>query len=88
VLGTPVAFRHAEIVLQRVVGSRKRILQLVALEQVIVAPRLVRRTVLWIDGPADGPKSSVLALDPDDNGLLGASVVYTVDDSLGEAALR
>jgi hypothetical protein len=44
--------------------------------------------VLRIDSAAHCPERALLALDPDQDGLLGARVVDTVDDSFGEAALR
>jgi hypothetical protein len=83
-----VTLRHAQVVLQRVVRSPERVVELVTLEQIVVAPRLVARTVLRIDGTTHGPERALLALDPDHDGLLGPRVVDTADDSFGKAALR
>src|SRR5881396_2529349 len=44
--------------------------------------------MLGVDRSAHGPDRALLALDPDEDCLLGASVVNSVDDPLGEAALR
>src|SRR5262249_59563260 len=57
-------------------------------EEVVVAARLVARAVLRIDRAPDGPERACLALDPDDDRLLGARVVDSVNDPFGEAALR
>jgi hypothetical protein len=43
--------------------------------------------VLGIDRTPHGPESALLALDPDDDALLGAGIVHAVNDALGEAAL-
>src|SRR3954452_8356754 len=86
--GPPVFFGHAEVVFEHFVRGRQTVVQLIALEQVVVAPRLVARTVLRIDRAPDGPHGALLALDPDDDRLFGPCVVDAVNDSLGEAALR
>jgi hypothetical protein len=83
-----VRFRHAEIVLERVVRYLERIVELEALEHVIVPAGLVCCAVLGVDRPAHGPERALLALDPDQDALLDARVVEPVDDALGEAALR
>jgi hypothetical protein len=88
VLGVAVALRNAQVVLQCVIRRFESVVQLVALEEIVVTPRLVARTVLRIDCATHRPERALLALDPDHDGLLGARVVYTVDDSFGEAALR
>ena len=44
--------------------------------------------MLGVDRSAHGPDRALLALDPDEDCLLGACVVDSVDDPLGEAALR
>src|SRR5439155_1420731 len=85
---TAVALRDAEIVFERAVRSVESVVQLVALEEVVVAPRLVAGSVLGIDGPAYAPDRALLALDPDDDRFRSACVVDSVDDPLGEAALR
>jgi hypothetical protein len=83
-----VAFRHAEVVLERSVRRFERVVELETLEHVIVPAGLVRRPMLRVDRPADGPERALFALDPDEDGLLDARVVHSVDDALGEAALR
>jgi hypothetical protein len=44
--------------------------------------------VLWIDRTTDSPERTLLALDPDEDGLLSARVVDAVNDTFGEAAFR
>jgi hypothetical protein len=83
-----VALRDAEVVLEALVRGEERVLELEALEHVVVPARLVRSPVLRVHGPADGPDRALLALDPDEDGLLDARVVDSVDDALGEAAFR
>jgi len=75
-----IAFRHAEVVLERIVGGLERVVEFEALEHIIVPAGLVCRPVLGVDRAADGPERALLALDPDEDGLL--------DDPFGEAALR
>src|SRR5215210_191304 len=87
-LRAAVALGDAQVVFQCFVRSLERVVELVALEEIVVAPRLVTGTVLRIDRTTDGPERTLLALDPDRHGLLGASVVHTVNDSFGKAALR
>src|SRR5881398_2173294 len=58
------------------------VVQLVALEDVVVAPRLVARPMLGVDGATDRPERALLALDPDHDRLFDARVVDAVDDSL------
>jgi hypothetical protein len=87
-LALAVPFRHAEVVLERVVSGHEGVVELEALEDVIVTAGLVCRAVLWVDSPAHSPEGALLALDPDEDGLLDARVVDSVDDALGEAALR
>src|SRR5437763_10404546 len=84
----PVLLGDAGVVLERVVRCGERIFQLVALEEVVVAPRLMARPMLRIDGAPDRPDGPLLAFDPDHDRLFGARVVDAVDHSLGEAALR
>lgn len=83
-----VPFRHAEVVLERVVRGLERVVELETLEHVIVPAGLVCCAVLGVHGPSHGPERPLLALDPDQDGLLDARVVDSVDDALGEAALR
>src|SRR3954452_18036850 len=86
--GTSVFFGHAQVVFEHFVRGQQTVVQLVALEQVVVPPRLVTRTVLRIERAPDRPNGALLALDPDDDRLFVTSVVYAVNDSLGEATLR
>jgi len=76
------------VVLERVVRSGQRVLELVALEEIVVAPGLVARPVLRVDSAANSPERALLALDPDHDCLLRTGVVDAVDDPFGEAALR
>jgi hypothetical protein len=76
------------VVLERRVGRLERVLELVALEHVVVPARLGARTVVRVDGAPDGPESSGLALDPDDDALLAALIVHACEDAFGEAAFR
>src|SRR3954468_6290885 len=87
-LWTAVFFGHAEVVFEHLVRGRQTVAQLVACEQIVVATRLVARTVLRIDRAPDRPHGALFALDPDDDRLFGPSIVDAVNDSLGEAALR
>ena len=74
-----VALRDLQVVLERLVRSLERVLELEALEDVVVGPRLVARPVLQVHGPADRPDPALLALDPDHDPLLGARVVDAVE---------
>src|SRR5262249_27328872 len=74
-----VALRRADVVLEAVVRGVERILELVALEDVVVAPRLVAGPVLRVDCTADRPEASLLALDPDLDPLVDPRVVPTLD---------
>ena len=87
-LQAAVPLGHAEVVLQRTVCSLQRVVEFVALEHVVVTPRLVARAMLWVDRTTDSPKRTLLTLDPDEDGLLGARVVDAVNDTVGEAAFR
>ena len=82
----PVLFGDAEVVLEGVVGGVERVLELVALEHVVVGPGLVAFPVLRVDGAAHRPDAALLALDPDHDALGRSGVVEPVDDALGEAA--
>ena len=83
-----VALGDAQIVLKSVVCGGKGVVELVPFEEIVVTARLVARAILRIDRPANSPERPLLPLDPDQDGLLYARVVDSVDDSLGEAALR
>src|SRR5919109_5283840 len=82
-----VVARDADVVLERGVRPLERVLELVALEDVVVAPRCVARPVLRVDGTADRPDAARLPLDPDEDALLGAEIVDSRDDPLREPAL-
>src|SRR5919204_6812257 len=64
-----VVARDADVVLERSVRPLERVLELVALEDVVVAPRRVARAVLRIDRTADRPDATRLPLDPDEDAL-------------------
>src|SRR5262249_25102493 len=80
-----LVLEHAHVVFERRVRLLENVVELVALEEVIVSPRLVARPVLRIDGAADSPESTVLAFDPDHDALQIAAVVEAVEHSLREA---
>jgi len=85
-LVAPVLFEHTHVVLQRGVRKLERVFELVALEHVVVAVRLVGRPMLWIDGAADRPHCPRLALDPDHDPLLRTRVIDACEHALGEPA--
>src|SRR2546430_10730181 len=64
-LGATVALRDAEVVLERTVRRFERVVELIALEEVVVSPRLVTRAVLGVNRPAHRPERALLALEPD-----------------------
>jgi uncharacterized protein (DUF2126 family) len=82
--GRAVALGNADVVLERVVRGVERVLELVALEEVVAGARLVARAMLGIDGATDRPDAALLALDPDHDPLGRATVVDTVDNPLRE----
>ena len=84
----PVALGDAQVILQGFVGRLERVVELEALEEIVVLARLVTLALRQVDGPAHGPHRALLALDPDHDRLVGAGVVDPLDDPLGEAALR
>jgi hypothetical protein len=84
----PVLLEDADVVLERRVRRIERVLQLVALEDVVVPPRLGARPMVRIDRSSDGPDRSGLALDPDDDALVAAFVVDSCENAFGEAAFR
>src|SRR5512133_1230324 len=83
-----VTLRHAEVGLERLVRGEQTVVELVALEHVVVAPRLVAGAMLRIHRTAHRPQRALLALDPDHDRLLRPRVVDAVNDPFGEAALR
>src|SRR6185295_14182144 len=86
VLRAAVVLGHAKVVLEAPVGLLERILELVALEEVVVAARLVGGAVLWVHGTAHRPDRALAALDPDHDALLRALIVEATDRALGESA--
>src|SRR5207253_431752 len=83
-----VLLRDDGVVLERLVRGHERVGQLVAPEDVVVAPRLVARAVLRVDRPAHGPQRAGKPLDPDHHPLRLAPVVDAVDLALGEPGGR
>src|SRR2546423_10908744 len=61
--------RDGEVVLERLVRLLQRVPELVALEDVVLPPRLARRAPVGIDGAAHRPDAALLPLDPDDDRL-------------------
>jgi hypothetical protein len=80
-----VALRDVEIVFEALVRSEQRVVELVALEDVVLLPRLVGLAVLWVDRATDGPHRSGLSLDPDDDALLDPLLVDSVEHAFREA---
>jgi DtxR family transcriptional regulator, Mn-dependent transcriptional regulator len=79
-----VLLEHPHVVLEDVVRRLQSVLQLEALEDVVVAPRLVARAELRVHGSSHGPERARLSLDPDDDLLLLAGVVDTGERALCE----
>src|SRR4029450_4626141 len=71
--------RVAGGVLERRVRLLERVLELVALEQIVVGVRLLAAAVLRVDGSSDGPDGAGLALDPDHYALRDACVVDSLE---------
>src|SRR6185312_8951787 len=85
VLGPAIVFGHACVVVEDPVRVVEHVLQLVALEDVVVAAWFVARPVLRVHGASDGPRSALHALDPHHDALLAARVVEPVELPFGEA---
>ena len=85
-LGASVGLRDGEIVLEGTVRAFERVLELIPLEDVVVAPGRVCSAVMRIDGAADGPHRTRLALDPDDDAFLVAAVIDSMELPLREPA--
>jgi hypothetical protein len=86
VLRATVVLGDAEIVLEDRVRLFERVLQLVALEDEIVAPRLVAAAVLRVDRTPHGPERPFPPLDPDDDPFLDPTIVEAADRPLREPA--
>ena len=81
-LAAPVRLRHRQIVLERGVRLLERVLELVALEDVVVAARRMIVALLRVDRATDGPDRAGLTLDPDDDALVVPRVVHSVEQTL------
>src|SRR5439155_4945176 len=79
VLAAAVPLGDGQVVLERVVRLLERVLELVALEDVVLGPRRPAVPALGIDGAAHGPERARLPLDPDDDALLVAGVVDSME---------
>jgi hypothetical protein len=84
VLRAAVTLRHGEIVFEDLVRTLERVVELEALEDVVVRPRLVRRAVLGVDRAAHAPGTALSALDPDQDPLVGSGLVHSVQLALRE----
>ncbi len=78
----PSLLAHREVVLERRVRLLERVLELVALEDVVARLRRLAVPELRIDDPADRPHGAGLPLDPDDDPLLPTGVVDPVEHPL------
>ena len=65
-------------------GDGEIVLELVALDDVVLGTRLLLVAPLWIEAPADGPERTRLALDPEDDMLLVSGVVESSEHPLRE----
>src|SRR5215203_1338409 len=79
VLRPPVVLRDASVVVEDSVRLLEDVLELVPLEDVIVASRLVARPILRVHRAPDGPSPALHALDPDDDALLTPRLVEAVE---------
>src|SRR5438876_243277 len=86
-LALAVLLGHPLVVLEAAVRRVQAVVQLEALEEVVIRPRLVRRAEMDVDHATDGPDPAGLALDPDRDALVAAVLVHTADGPLGEASL-
>src|SRR5947207_1933299 len=86
VLAAAVALRDGQVVLERGVRLLEGVLELVALEDVVLRARRLLVSPLRVDGAADGPERPGLALDPDDDPFLVAGIVDAVEHPLREPA--
>jgi hypothetical protein len=86
VVAATVVLGNGEIVLERRVGLLERILELEALEDVVLRARLLHVALLGVHSPADGPERAGLPLDPEDDMLLVAGVVESSEHPLREPA--
>src|SRR5579859_7528952 len=71
-LAVPVLLGDLPVVVQAAVRRLQTIGHLVALEEVVVRPRLVARAQVRVDDTANRPDAAGLALDPDCDPFLAA----------------
>src|SRR4051794_41445099 len=81
----PVLLRDLEVVLERLVRPLERVVELEALEEIVVLPGLVTRPVLDVHRAPDRPQGAWAALDPDADPLGRPRVVDPRELPLGEA---
>jgi hypothetical protein len=81
-----VALGDGEIVLERRVRLVEGVLELVPLEDVVLGARSLHVAELGIHGPAHGPESAGLPLDPEDDMLFVPGVVDPSEHPLREPA--
>ncbi len=79
-----VVFRDGQVVLEGRVRLLERVLELVALEDVVACLGLGAVPELRVDNPPDGPESAGLSLDPDEDALLTTGVVDPLEHPLRE----
>src|SRR5262249_35988359 len=82
VLGAPVALRHREVVLERGVRMLERVVELVALEEIVPRLRRVPVAQVRVDDATDRPDGAGLALDPDRDPLLPPRIVHPMEHPL------
>src|SRR5664280_372307 len=78
--------RDAQVVAKRSVGLVQGVVQLEAVEDVVLLLRLVAVAELWIDHATDGPKRVGLVFDPESDALLVAYIVDADERAFGKAA--
>src|SRR5207249_3218683 len=83
--GLAVLLGDALVVAQAAVRGLEAVVELVALEDVVVGARGVGRAQVRVDGASHSPDSAGLALDPDHDALLAAVLVHAHELSLGKA---
>src|SRR5918992_1621129 len=77
-----LVLEHAHVVFERSVRGLERVVELVALEHVVVAAGHVAGTVLGAHDAADRPQRPRTALDPEDDALLRAVIADPLQDAL------
>jgi hypothetical protein len=84
VLGPAIRLGDGQVVLERRVRLLERIVELVALEDVVVATGSVVVSLVCVHRAADGPDRTGLPLDPDDDALLSTGIVDSLEHPLRE----